>query len=492
MSKKPIDWNLRQKVILHILVVGSLAAVLLFYLYFSMQTDLIRTLFLQKAEMVAAMIDCNVAHHMETGRSTEAGPALSRIATPGSIERLRIIDPEGKILNSSDPDEIASDLSEADRKTVKSLYPDIFRDDILGLKPVNTTRSYIAIPNREECFGCHSPEIPVVGILEIQFDDTATASLLQKFQKKGILIAFAALAVLILIILRLFEKIINRPLTRLKEHMRKIQNGNLSEQMRLSKQDEIGDLTQHFNAMVKKLEAANQEIEELHKQQMERAGHLASLGELAAGLAHEIKNPIAGIKGSLEIIAERTAPEDPKKEIFAEILRQTDRIHAIVKDLLQYAKPKKLDITPTDPHICIQEAINLARPQVQHKEIDFRFHGTPSDLTLSCDAHKLQEVILNLLLNSIDAIEGKGTITVSVEPPQDNEVTIVITDDGKGIKPQHLPQLFHPFFTTRREGTGLGLSITHQIIASHQGRIEVKSEEDIGTAFYIHLPQKRI
>jgi len=491
MNFRLLDWKLRQKVILHIFIIGSVATVILFYLYFSMQKNLVDTLYLQKAEMVATMIDCNVTHHMEEGKAANVGPALTRMATPSSIERLRIIDLEGRILNSSDPDEIKNTIESDDLDAVRDLYPDMNQDHIFALKPVTSTKSYIAIPNREECFGCHSPENQVVGILEIELADSFTSSLTNKFQFKSVVIAFAALVVLILIILRLFEKIINRPLSQLKNYMKKIQAGDLSVQLQPKKKDEIGDLTQNFNTMVKKLDEANQRIEDLHNQQLERAGHLASLGELAAGLAHEIKNPIAGIKGSLEIITERTDSTDPKKEIFIEILKQTDRIHAIVQDLLNYAKPKELAMASADPGLFVQEAINLAEPQTKDKNIQFQYEGLKKEITITCDASKLQEVVLNLLLNSIAAIENTGTITIKIETPQENEITISISDNGKGIKPGHVEQIFTPFFTTRKEGTGLGLSICKQIIDAHQGRIEVKSEEGKGTIFFIHLPLQR-
>ncbi|NOR15388.1 MAG: HAMP domain-containing protein [Candidatus Aminicenantes bacterium] len=491
MKLRLIDWNLRHKIILHIFVVGVLAAILLFYFYFSMQNALIDTLYLQKAEMVATLIDCNVTHHMEQGRSSSVGPTLSQIAAPNSIERLRIIDLEGRILNSSDPKEIDGKIDLDDLAAVKSLYPDLDQDHIFGLKPVTATKSYLAIPNREECFGCHSPETRVLGILEVQLSDTYTSSLISRFQLKSITIALIALAVLIFIILRLFEKIINRPLAQLKDYMKRIQAGDLSVQLKPKKNDEIGNLTQNFNTMVKKLEEANARIEDLHNQQMERAGHLASLGELAADLAHEIRNPIAGIKGALEIITERTDSDDPKKEIFIEIIKQTDKIHMIVQDLLNYAKPKDLEMMQADPNLCLQEAINLAKPQTKDKEIRFHYEDLEKDIGIVFDANKLQEVILNLLLNSIAAIDKAGSITLIIEHPKDNEIVISISDTGKGIKPEHLDQLFTPFFTTRKEGTGLRLSICKQIIEAHKGRIEVQSELGKGTTFFIHLPLRK-
>jgi hypothetical protein len=270
--------------------------------------------------------------------------------------------------------------------------------------------------------------------------------------------------------------------------MKQVQGGNLHVQLKPLKNDDIGDLTQSFNIMVANLRLAKQQIEELHSKELERAGHLASMGELAAGLAHEIKNPIAGIKGALEVITQRTDPADPQKEIFTEILHQTDRIYNIVQDLLSYARPKEVNLKPTDPSECIQRAVHLAQSQTQDKDIRFHFEKSKEEMQILSDESKIQEVFLNLLINSIAAIEEKGEISIGLNQKNDRWLEIAIRDDGKGIKTEHLTQVFNPFFTTRRRGTGLGLSICKKIIEAHKGSIDVQSEEGKGTVFTIRLP----
>ena len=127
-----------------------------------------------------------------------------------------------------------------------------------------------------------------------------------------------------------------------------------------------------------------------------------------------------------------------------------------MQDLLNYAKPKDLEMILADIGPSLQEAINLAKPQIKDKDIRFQYEGPENEVALTSDPDKIQEVALNLLLNSIAAIDKTGTITLKVETPQKNEIVISIADTGKGIKPEQLDQLFTPFFTTRKEGTGLG------------------------------------
>jgi signal transduction histidine kinase len=482
-----LDWNLRHKIVLHVVVIGLFAGIIMTYLFLSTQKNIITTLNQQKGELVGSMIECNATHQMQEGSPKDIGPSLQRIADSNNIKSLRLIDIKGKILRSSNPNELGNYIEKDQIIKAVDFYSGLDETKALKTQLTSSYQSFYAIQNREECYGCHSPENKVIGILEVNLDETSTADLIYKNQFRAIVISLLALAILIFIILRLFEKIINRPLSELKDQMKKVQGGNLSVKLQPKKNDDIGDLTQSFNVMVANLKRANLEIEELHNREMERAGHLASMGELAAGLAHEIRNPIAGIKGALEVINQRTEPSSPEKEIFTEMLHQTDRIYNIVQDLLSYARPREVHLKPADPWECIQRAVNLAQSQTQDKNIQFDFKRSKDVIRILCDENKIQEVVLNLLINSIAAIEQEGEISIDLSQKSDRWLEIAIRDNGKGVKAEHLAQVFNPFFTTRRRGTGLGLSICKKIIEAHKGSIDVKSEEGKGTVFTIRL-----
>lgn len=481
------DWNLKNKIVLHIVVIGITAGALLTYLYLSTQKNIIKTLTHGKAELVSSMIEYTVTHRMQEGKQEDVGRALQQIAGTEKIESLRIIDLTGKILESSQGSEIGNFIPEIQITKLNELYSTADKTPIPQINHISENQSIFAIQNRDECFVCHSPEKKIIALLEINLIETPTVEFIYKTQFRSVIISFLALGILIFITLRLFEKIINRPLSQLKNKMKQVQGGNLRVQLRPLKNDDIGDLTQSFNIMVANLRQAKQQIEELHDRELEKAGHLASIGELAAGLAHEIKNPIAGIKGALEVINQRTDPADPQKEIFTEILQQIDRIYNIVQDLLSYARPREINLKPINPNECIQRAVTLAQSQMQDKDIKFHFEKSKEDIQILCDENKIQEVVLNLLINSIAAIEEKGEISIGLNQKNDRWLEIAIRDDGKGIKVEHLTQVFNPFFTTRRRGTGLGLSICKKIIEAHKGSIDVQSEEGKGTVFTIRL-----
>ena len=487
------QWNLRQKIILHVFVIVLIATSFLAYIYLSTLNNLFNLMNAQRSEMVSSMIECNLTYLMSQGQNKVIQTALNRISALSNMKKVRILDQNGRIMHSSQENEKGQMISGQKIRILKDIYPDLTQAKVFSDKIASTNISFLPIKNKPECFSCHSPEKKLNGILEIQIDDSQAVGLLRKNQAKGLVIAFLSLVVLIFIILRLFEKIINRPISKLKQQMKEVRSGNLNVTLQPTKKDEIGDLTHSFNIMVEDLKQANERIETLYNQRIEKAEHLASLGELAAGLAHDIKNPIAGIKGALEIIKEQTEPDDPKREIYIEIIHQTDKIYNIIQDLLNYARPRQLDMNMDHPAKPIHAAIKMAASQTQDKDIKIICDRTEENIQVLMDESKIQEVILNMLLNSIASIEKKGIIKISTKADiRNNRFEIIINDTGKGIKPENIPLVFNPFFTTRRKGTGLGLSICKKIIQEHGGIITVHSQEGRGTEFIIQIPLKEI
>jgi len=481
------QWKLRYKIIFHVAVIGVLSAFFLVFLFMNTQSSIIHKISQQKAELVGSMIEKSISSYMKAGNIETVQTTLREISSSADIKKIRIINHEGKISHSSE-DDVGNTVEQGTLEKMREFLVNKDQTNIIFEMPKSTILGLRKIENRKECFGCHSAQEKIDSILEVDIDHSGAAVLLQKNQIKGIVIALAALAVLSFVILRLFEKLINQPISQLKEKMKRVQEGNLDIQFSPLKNDEIGSLAKNFNSMVNDMKKANQKIEELFSRQMEKAEHLASIGELAAGLAHEIKNPIAGMKGALEIINQKTDSSDPKKEIFSEILVQIDKINNVIHDLLSYAKPKEMSISLVNPDDAIQNAIKFAQTQISNKEIDIRFKGLENGTLAHIDTDKIQEVVLNLILNSISAIDEKGLITIELLQKGKNELEILFTDNGMGIKKEHLPQIFNPFFTTRSRGTGLGLSICKKIIEAHKGSIEVESKEKEGTAFTIQLP----
>jgi signal transduction histidine kinase len=281
---------------------------------------------------------------------------------------------------------------------------------------------------------------------------------------------------------------VQRPMVELQEKIAKLGGGDSSVSVSFAhRNDEIGDLGRNFNQMVGQLRESRSEIERLHRTQMSRAEHMATLGEMATGLAHEIRNPLAGIAGVIEIIGRDLPSTSPARGVVKDVRQEIARINHIVTDLLETARPHPPRVHRSDLNTTIEHAVMLGRQQALAKSVEIALWKDPSLPEVEHDSDQIHQVLLNLLLNAVQAIDQKGRITVTLERKGDTAV-VEVADNGRGISPDHLPNIFRPFFTTKGNGTGLGLSLARRIVEDHQGRIDVTSTVGKGTTFRVILP----
>jgi two-component system, NtrC family, sensor kinase len=281
---------------------------------------------------------------------------------------------------------------------------------------------------------------------------------------------------------------VQRPMIELQEKIAQVSEGNLEVAVSFSnRNDEIGDLGRNFNDMMQRLRDSQQEIELLHRTQMSRAEHLATLGELAAGLAHEIRNPLAGIAGVMEIIGRDLPATSPARAVVKDVRLEVAQINRILTDLLQTARPHPPQMFRSNLNTTVEHAVMLARQQVLSKPIKIELQQATDLADVEHDSDQIHQVLLNLLLNAVQAIDGEGIIRVDIGSRGDC-ATVDVSDGGRGIAPRHLQNIFRPFFTTKGNGTGLGLSLARRIVEEHQGRIEVSSVEGKGSKFTVLLP----
>jgi hypothetical protein len=307
-----------------------------------------------------------------------------------------------------------------------------------------------------------------------------------------ILIVAAAGAVAICFVtLSALLVLIERPLEELKKIIARVREGDLSARVKFAvRSDDVGQLGRQFNEMIQELAENRVEIERLHQFEMARAEHLATIGELAAGLAHEIRNPLAGIAGVVEVMGRELPKESSSRAVLPEVQAEIQHIQAILNDLLAYARPRPPEFHPADLNATVEQAVFLARQQVRTRPIEITLAPEKSLPRISHDPVQIQQVVLNLLLNGIQAVRNQGKIEVTLR--QAGEWAVIrIRDTGKGIPRDSLAKIFKPFFTTRKEGTGLGLPLAKGIVESHKGKIEVTSEPGQGAQFEVWLPMLR-
>jgi len=234
--------------------------------------------------------------------------------------------------------------------------------------------------------------------------------------------------------------------------------------------------------------------------ELQRAAQLSFVGELAAGLAHEIKNPLAGIQGAVDILIRRRDKNDPEREALEGMRHEVERIDSTVRALLDRARPRLVSVRECSLTEVVERAVNVAKAQLgkaaaSQKEIRIEFESSEDEILIRIDHGQIEDAVLNLVINAIDAVEGNGHIKIRVGRSESNrldspaqEAVVEVSDDGPGISEANLGRIFNPFFTTRHDGTGLGLPAVRRIARLHGGSVDVKSSPGEGSVFTIHLP----
>ena len=295
-----------------------------------------------------------------------------------------------------------------------------------------------------------------------------------------------------------------RPINTLHQGARRIAQGDFSYRVAIESDDEMGELADSFNKMAERFQeiATNLEREvEERSRQLVRSDRLASVGFLAAGVAHEVNNPLTAIRWSSESLESRLAelledcPDDEVavvQQYIAMIQTESERCQEITKKLLDFSRNQDSQRTFQDIVSIIREVLTLITHMKKFREATLQLNS-PDHCELEISGHEIKQVILNLVANALDSTEGTGTVTVDVIERTEN-VEIQITDDGCGMTEETIENLFQPFFTTKEtgQGTGLGLSISDRIVTDHGGRISATSDgPGLGSTFTIRLPRQQ-
>jgi two-component system NtrC family sensor kinase len=344
-----------------------------------------------------------------------------------------------------------------------------------------------------------------VGMLERPYIDTTNRVIF------GFAIIAVVCVILLLVILYFSTTQIINPLQKMVVATQKIAKGDLTHKLNVRSRDEIGDLAHSFDKMTEELRVANHKLidwgktlekkveertEEIRKMQSHliQQEKLASLGKLAAGIAHEINNPLGGILIYSHLLLEEADKGGHEHENLKKIVKETTRCKEIVKGLLQFARPRDPEMIQTDINEILENSLSIMERQALFQNIELRKKYSNDLPKIVADSAQLQQVFMNIILNGAEAMDGKGkfTIKTSLEGDRKN-IHIEFTDTGHGINEEDKKRLFEPFFTTKEvgKGTGLGLAISYSIIQKHEGTINVKSEVGKGSTFTVTIPIKR-
>lgn len=225
---------------------------------------------------------------------------------------------------------------------------------------------------------------------------------------------------------------------------------------------------------------------------VKRVDRLAAVGELAAGVAHEIRNPLSAISGSVQILMDEL-PEENSSRVFGDvILKEIERVNSIIEDLLYFAKPSKHYVTAINPNELVTNSLLLLLPSLKKEIVDLEKNLDPTIENINVDAQLIKQVLVNLLLNAIQALPKEGGKITVITKKANGGIEIIIKDNGKGIDQGNLSKIFDPFFTTKDTGTGLGLAVSNKIIEIHHGYVRAESINGEGSTFTIYLPYESL
>jgi len=442
----------------------------------------------QNAQLLLNTIERSIFHSMCTGNQVNVQMILEKVSSSEELLAVQIFGPDGVILRSGRPDELGEMIPERNFNLFRQGETEGFYESPDGTRVITVQ---LPIKADGRCVLCHGEKDDVIGVLNLDFSLASMYEQLRGTSKTFIVSTLVNLIVLTGGIALIMTRLVRNPLQQISKGMAQVEAGDLAVRMPERSNDEVGQLMSGFNSMVKNLATARTELQRFHYQQMERADRLASIGEMAAGLAHEIKNPLAGIGGAIDVLADDYSPEDPRREVMAQIQKQVSRLNRTVTDLLYFGKPGAPEFNYVDMNSLIKQTQLFSSQHPEAKNINW-IEELTRDLPLVWgDQKQLQQVLLNLMINAVQAMKQGGVLTVQSEHLiRDGRdwVQVHICDTGPGISAEQMAQIFTPFYTSKTEGTGLGLPICRQLMDTNGGKLSVSSKVGQGACFTLELP----
>ena len=524
--RKRLGHRIMATIIVSITLVMGVEIILDLYFGKKDAIELMETLSLD----LAASTYSGIKYPMSVGDSSAVEQVLTDIREKMEGVEVFICDTNQLITWSTHQDKIYKNITHTiDNKEFLTALSVLLQS---GKAPQESFETYIGgkrhiiiiepILNEEVCYHCHGSSKQIIGGMIVKTNVERALRTVSAAKNRTILITLLALLAIIVISYAMIEKFISRRVQRLAGGVKKVAAGDLDFEIQARSSDEIGDLARSFNIMTHELKEARDEItnwtltlEDLVEErtaQLKRAQEnaiqaekMASMGRLAAIVAHEINNPLAGIRTYAKLMLKRGAelfPGDAVKYIqyIETIESESARCGEIVRGLLQFARPTKPKISQHDINALVEETLRLVQHQIDLLNIEIKLELAPESPQISCDDQKIKQALVALLLNACDAVQNDtGFIAISTYLMEEKKrVRIAISDNGIGMDAETKSHMFEPFFTTKTVSpekesslnSGLGVSVVYEIVKSHQGSIEVESELGKGTTITICLPQE--
>ncbi len=411
--------------------------------------------------------------------------ALERLGPSPDMDAVRILSASGKVLHSSRRTEIGRMMPAHLPAEPPSTGVEEAFEVMADRRRVLHAAGRIANPRCSPC-GPGDEDEPAFADVEISLSrqsagmrtwgEMATATALAQFASIGVGIAL------------ILGFVVVRPIRRLSASMSQVQGGNLEVTAVPPGTFEIDELVTGFNDMAARLQRARQVEQDTQRSHLARVEQLATLGEVAASLAHEIRNPLAGSKAAIDVLAGDEKAEEPRR-ILRAVSAELARVDGVVRQLLKFARPKAPGLAKVDLWALLDDAVLLSGPRAAAQGVTLQVEPLSGPLEVMADADMVRQVTVNLLLNALHALQGVNGPTIVVSAGRrDGQAACSIRDNGPGIPADRADAIFRPFVTSKPEGTGLGLATSRRLIELHGGRLWIENPGERGACFTFTLP----
>jgi hypothetical protein len=480
-----LDRSVRARIILPTAVLFAATLGTMAYVAVSAYGSDIEKVQRERAEIFAANVASGVTQTMMEGQPNQV-PDLLELARShrADLESISLLRPDGQVSYSTDRTLIGG-------RPWESMAS--FGQPRVVSAPGGVESQYAVvrpIANVEKCASCHGRESRINGWVDLRFTRGPAMAARGELARTLGISTGVALLVLLAIAWWLIGREAVEPLQRLVAAMRRAESGDLTVRADEGRPDELGVAARGFDATLAALRRSQAELEAFYRERMVRADRFATVGEMATGLAHEIKNPLAGLSGALELLAEDLSSNPRQADVVGEMRHQVARLTNTMESLLSFARPPKAKLRNTDLNATLEKVLFLVRQQrrLAAVHVEAELGEIPHVLA---DPHQLEQVFLNICLNACQAMGPAGGRLVVRSREVEGRVTVDVEDTGPGIPENVRPNLFKPFFTTKREGNGLGLAISARIVAEHGGNIGYRCPPGGGTIFTVTLQPAR-
>jgi two-component system NtrC family sensor kinase len=479
------------------------------------------------ADQLSRSIASATWHAMRADRRADAYEVMATIAKNPDVERIRIINKAGVVAFSTDGEagvRVSKAAEEcavchAAPKTLVVAGPPSRARILRGSDGPRRMGMVTAIYNEPACgtAGCHGTpeEQPMLGVLDVTLDLEHVDRRVEELEHAAVLRAVIRIVLLGGLIFVLTSQLVTKPLRALVAASRAVAEMRLDQPIQVSTTTELAQLERAFNVMRERLQSALLELSALTQnlerevaargerlldaqERLIRSDRMATLGQLCASVAHEINNPLSGVL-NLAMIVQRVLGDDgiPPHRIpevrryLQQISDETARAGRIVSDLLSFSRRSSPQRAPADLNQIVERAASLVAHKLSLAKVDARLDLAPGLPHVPCDRSQVEQVFLNLLMNSAESMPGGGTVTVRTRVAPDGAAALLdVEDTGSGIPKEVLARIYDPFFSTKEpgKGVGLGLTVVYGIVDAHGGTIDVESEVGRGTCFTVRLP----